>query len=254
MITRPHFHSSEFVRVLADLAVAQADRSRESFAERLAQWIPIADAISLRATHSVGASGQSNAAAQTVIEAVEAHYQRVRNALAEAFNPAAPSHASQAAQSRHAMPRPKAGTAIELAGAYEPYRRFYMAHQREMELKLKPLRAKLREVIAPVSPALKQLAALDAAFDGILAEREAMLFAKVPSLLEKRFKHLRTEHQQRLHALQQEDTVDLWTKPGGWLTRFSNDALTVLTAELDVRLQPTLGLLEALRSHHTEKI
>jgi len=252
MTTRPHFHSSEFVRVLADLTVAQADRSRDSFAERLAQWIPIGDAIALRATHSVGAAAKSVAPSPAAIDALQAQYQRVRAVLAQGFDAGSSSGAAPVAQSRHAMPRIKAGTAPELAGAYEPYRRFYQAHQREMELKLKPLRAKAREVLATASPALKQLAALDAAFDHILVEREAMLFGKVPALLEKRFKLLRTEHQLRLSTLEQTDTTELWTKPGGWLTRFCADMLAVLHTELDVRMQPTLGLLEALRSHHTE--
>ena len=34
-------------------------------------------------------------------------------------------------------------------------------------------------------------------------------------------------------------------KDGAWLARFCHELQTVLLAELDLRLQPTLGLLEA---------
>jgi hypothetical protein len=32
---------------------------------------------------------------------------------------------------------------------------------------------------------------------------------------------------------------------GGWLTRFCNDMQMLLLAEMDLRLQPTMGLIEA---------
>ena len=37
-------------------------------------------------------------------------------------------------------------------------------------------------------------------------------------------------------------------KQGAWLSRFCNELQTVLLAELDVRLQPTVGLIEALHN------
>jgi hypothetical protein len=117
-----------------------------------------------------------------------------------------------------------------------------------MDLKIKPLRAQVREVVAGTSPALQQLAALDAALDAVLADRESLLLAKVPALLEKRFRQLRQAHQDLLLEAQQEDNISLWTKPGGRLARFCQELQTVLLAELDLRLQTTLGLLEALHN------
>jgi hypothetical protein len=147
---------------------------------------------------------------------------------------------------RMSLPRPKRGMPAELAGAYEPYKRYYIAHQREMELKIKPLRAKVRAAVAGLSSTLKQLATLDAALDGILVEREAMLLAKVPTLLERRFKQLRRSHQDAMTSSGLEDNADLWMQPGGWLTRFGQEMQSVLMAELDLRMQPTVGLMEAL--------
>ena len=43
-----------------------------------------------------------------------------------------------------------------------------------------------------------------------------------------------------------EDNPDLWMQPGGWLTRFAEELQSVLLVELDLRLQPTEGLIESL--------
>jgi hypothetical protein len=113
--------------------------------------------------------------------------------------------------------------------AYEPYRRHYLAQQREIELKLSPLRAHVRRVLGQTSPELSKLAALDAALDGILVERESKLLLKLPSLLEKRFKQLRKRH----------------PNAADWLPGFGQEMQTLLLAELDLRMQPVLGLIEA---------
>jgi hypothetical protein len=111
-----------------------------------------------------------------------------------------------------------------------------MVHQRDMELIVKKFRVKARARLAEASPALKQLAALDAAFDGILIEREKKLLATLPSLMERRFQHLKTTHSQ----------------PVGWLASFGQALQAVLLAELELRLQPTLGLIEALNDQTTQ--
>jgi hypothetical protein len=142
----------------------------------------------------------------------------------------------------------------ELTPAYEPYRRYYLAHQRDMDLSVPPLRSRVRERLATMSPALRQLAALDGTFENILCEREALLLAKLPQILKKRFAHLRLQHQQALMDTQQADTPELWMQPGGWLARFCNELQTVLLAELDLRLQPAVGLLEALQHEKTNAL
>jgi len=38
---------------------------------------------------------------------------------------------------------------------------------------------------------------------------------------------------------------------GAWLARFCHELEAVLLAELDVRLQPTVGLIEALQNEKT---
>lgn len=92
------------------------------------------------------------------------------------------------------------------------------------------------------------MVALDAAFEGILVEREARLLSTIPSLMEKRFNQLRKAH---LQTQPTDDAPDLWMKPGAWMARFCAELQTVLLAELDLRLQPAVGLLEALHNEKT---
>ncbi len=140
---------------------------------------------------------------------------------------------------------PKPGVAPEVAAAYEPYRRFHLAHQAEMEPGIRALRSRLRQALVGASARLRQLAALDEALDRILASREHQLLATLPSLLEKRFEQLLAAHQQALPDRGQADAPLLWMQPGGWLAAFCEELQAVLIAELDLRLQPTLGLIEA---------
>ena len=117
---------------------------------------------------------------------------------------------------------------------------------------VRSLRAKVRDGVVLASPALRQLVALDAGLEGVLGEREARLMASLPSLMEKRFNQLRKAH---LHARQDlpaaDDKPALWMQPGAWLARFRTELQTVLLAELDLRLQPAVGLLEALHNDKT---
>ena len=143
---------------------------------------------------------------------------------------------------------PKLELPLEDAKVYAPFRRYHQAHQRDMENNVRSVRAKLRESVSAASPKLQQLVALDAAFDGILVEREARLLSTIPSLMEKRFHQLRKAH---LLTQPTDNNPDLWMKPDAWLARFCTELQTVLLAELDLRLQPAVGLLEALHNEKT---
>jgi Protein of unknown function (DUF3348) len=165
---------------------------------------------------------------------------------------------------------------VEIKIAFEPYRRFISAHQRQMESSLRSLRAQLRLQLSQSASAGQQLAALDAAFENILAEREAALLGKTCKLLEKRFvqalkAHMQAQDQAVPVTLAAEtafatdkatDDIDAIAPapnappkadPSSWLMPFRQTIRQALLAELDTRLQPTLGLLEALTSIATQK-
>ena len=244
------FHSSGLVRTLAGMDLVQADRPAGAFAERLGQWIGFADAIALCAVQSAGAAlpsrrpGPANSAART---ALADEFSRARTAMETSIGL---SCTPNGGRTRPELPTPKPGASAQDAAAYEPYRRFHLAQQREMESAIRALRAKVREQVAKASPRLRALVELDATLDQILVEREGRLFAAVPQLLKRRFDELLQAHRQSLLAAGLEDSPGSWLKPGAWLARFCEELKTVLLAELQVRLQPTAGLVEACNNEN----
>ena len=246
-LTRTPLHSSRLMRVLADLALMDAAQAGTAFAEKLGQWMNLGHAIALHSALNAPPSAIKTPAPTGLRAALGEEFARVREALESTItsvvNP-------KAARGRGGLPTPDLLLPIEMPSAFEPYRRFYLAQQRDMELAMGPLRAKARDVLSRTSPALRTLATLDAALNAALNERESKLLAHVPGLLEKRFTQLRQEHQITLERSGLTDNPAYWMHAGGWLARFRTDLQTVLLAELDLRLQPTVGLIEAL-NHET---
>lgn len=201
---------SPLVRLLADAVPSSVDPSRQDFAQKLSHWLGAFDAVTLHGTHQslkavvgqspLGASSHSPAA-------LEAHFQRVRAALVAAVS-----------------------EPVRLPDdSFAPHRQHCQALQRHMGLKIATLRAQVRQVLAHGAAPLRQLAELDAAWEHMLAAREAKLLATVPTWLEKRFEHLRGT---------------------GELARYAPEQQTVLLAELNVRLLPVVGLVEAFAQHN----
>ena len=172
------------------------------------------------------------------------NYARVRAALVDLITASCSPVGSRGSRIR--LPLPKPGVEPEIAAAYGPYRRFHLALQTEMEAGVRALRGSLRRALAPASARLRRLAILDEALDRVLAARERQLLATtLPALLEKRFEKLLAAHRQTLIDGEQADDPGLWMQPGGWLATFRDELQSVLIAELDLRLQPALGLVEA---------
>jgi hypothetical protein len=164
---------------------------------------------------------------------------RARTALIETITGAA------GGKARIKLPQLTPGTPVEVLADFTPYRRYTLAQQRNMAASIGPLRVKAREALASCSAGLRQLAELDATLDQTLGNRESDLLATVPSLLEKRFEKLQQTHQATLVESGKTDDPEQWFLPGGWLALFCRNLQDVLLAELDVRLQPVTGLIEA---------
>lgn len=239
------FSSSRLVRLLSDLASADIEASRQDFAERLGLWLDVFDGITLHAAHqSINTVDEEKPADRRLARtfALEEEFHRVRTALVKAITASSASPAS-GKQVRNAVAQPEATT--ETNAGYAPYHQRYLDRQRHMALRIDALRVHVRQAIAKVSPQLGQLATFDAVMEQMLGGREQKLLSTVPVLLERRFGHLRKTHQHGLDAAQQQDAQALWQQPGGWLDVFGKEMQEVLLAELEVRLQPVVGLIEA---------
>jgi hypothetical protein len=243
--TASKLHSSKLIRCLADLAIVDTVDPGNAFAEQLGQWIHFADAITLSAVHNEGIASsptmqpKAQSAAHT---AISAEFDRIQVGL---VNSIMKSCTTNSGKTHITLPASEPELPMNIGTAYAPYRRFYETHQRDMELSIQSLRVNVRHALAKASPKLRKLADLDAAMEKMLRERESKLLAKVPVLLKKRFELLFKEHQQKLATVQQTDNPAAWMKPGGWLARFCKDMQMLLLAEVDLRLQPTMGLIEA---------
>jgi hypothetical protein len=234
--------------------MAEAADQGSEFAEKLGQWVHFADAITLSAVHSDGIASvpvmlpERQSATRT---AVAAEFDRIQALL---VNSITQSCLPGKGKTHIKLPAPPFDLPLDLKAAYAPYGRFYDAHQRDMEMSIQPLRVNVRAALAKLSPALRKLAELDAMFEKILRDRERQLLAKIPVLLKQRFAQLFNEHQQKLADVQQPDKPAGWMQTGGWLARFCHDMQMLLLAEMELRLQPTMGLIEACNEANKQRI
>lgn len=238
-ISRTALNHSSLVRALDGLAVAEVSESKQSFAERLGQWLGFNEALSLYSVLNPGGAELARSGSKTVEPgAIREEFRRVRDNLVDALSGASPAPGKADAD---ADPTPD----------FAPYHRHYLARQRQMNTDISLLRANVRTVMASRSPALKRLAALDAVMDQALAARERNLLATVPAFLKKRFEHLYAAHQSAMAATDnnaEADTPAHWMQPGGWLATYCGEMQAVLLAELELRLQPLAGLIAALEN------
>jgi hypothetical protein len=189
-------------------------------AERLGLWVNAFDAIGLQAANQPLASTQaavmgSPGGRRGWVQPVDEDVQQVRQALA------------------HAIERAVADLDAGAAG-YAACRQRHLDLQRQMEQAVGAVRERVRDALGRGSPALRQLAALDAVFERAVGPHEQALLRRVPTVLQRRFDELR------------QDDADAWP------VHFARDWRDALEAELELRLAPVLGLVEA-RSKESKK-
>ncbi len=123
---------------------------------------------------------------------------------------------------------------------FEPYLNAWTTLQRRVVAASRQLRDKTRKVMKEYNQNLARLAELDSAFDHAMAGYTSQCFSHIPKVLEQRFQALAPAPKD-LSELSDETGI----APEDWLHRYCEEAQNLLLAELDVRLEPVLGLLEA---------
>lgn len=207
-------------RLLLQWGVAPAPAaSTPPVAERLGSWLGWADAIGLSQVLAAPAGTACHPQARTqAVDWADAALARLQSELAAAFDDALLARES-------AEPAPDG---VSLADLLAPYRLHHAQQQRSMAARIATLRERLRPHLAESSGALARLAQLDALIERATFGPERERLAGMPALL--------TRRAERHHA----------ADPRGWRARFWADLQRALRAELDLRLQPVLGLIEAL--------
>lgn len=211
-LLRSTFGTSRLVRLLGDWTPVEPEAGGMDFAERLSLSLNAFDAIRLQ-------SAQQAIRAMHVVPAGKPAAAR-RQDLAADLQGARGTLARAIAQDPVAL----AGIAPEDA-TYAVFRERHADLQRQMDLLVKPLRDHVRQALARTSPRLRQLAALDTVLEEMLAPREQALLPTTATLLQRRFEQLRAQGQAR---------------------HFINDWRQALLAELDLRLEPVAGMIDAL--------
>ena len=240
-LRRPPLTGSAFIRTLASLNDVRAPAAPDAFAQRLADWFDWTHAFSLSA-----ALGESSAQAevpgfggQGALSADERELARVRAALARTIADAPDGGAPTRRVNR---PSAAAVAPADTPVDFATYRQRYAACQLAMETQIVPLRRRLRSSLADRSAALAKLAELDIVMEQVVGAQERALLATVATRLEPRFDQLRGVR---------DDAVPC--QPGPWLERFRQEMRGLLIAELDLRLQPVEGLLEACRQSSSKR-
>ncbi len=236
-----HQNGTRLVHFLSNMMGEDARISHKNFAQRLGQQIDLSDSFALSDAlhglsrivfeqHTPADNGLKEEFLQTRAKLVES--------IIKSFVP-------DIGSMQFNLPVPDAESLIDDKKAFAPYLRFYATLQSDMEYKAHKLRLRARKTVAGVSLELAQLAALDEALGNTLAVQTRKIFTVIPKLLGKRFQYLREQH---LHDIadKKDDDPELWLQPDGWLAQFYQEMQSLLLAELDVRLQPVVGLIEAL--------
>lgn len=251
-------NSSRLVVLLQQWAREDGERPAQPLpldvAEQLSQWLGTVDAVKLsRALHAIeslpheaGATGPQGAGLD--VPALDRQVQKARTDLTALMTAgvAAPKPLRARADNTP-VERPDPQADADFA-AHGPR---YLELQKQMDTRLLALRAQVRHALAKGPAALRQLAALDGVMEQMLGAREQRLWTSLPGYLERRLAHRQHRHQQALQTSGRADEPLRWRQPGGWLWAFEQDLQALLLAEMQVRLQPITGLLEAAHNEKT---
>lgn len=239
--------SSRLIHLLHEWAQVDGESPRQDVAERLSHWLSAFDAVkldgALQAIESYPSQTRLRGQAVNAAE-VTAAVNRVRADLTELITakvtpPSTPLPASPRTL-LHSLEEDEARAESQ----YAPHYQRYLSLQRQMENTVRALRDQVRQLLSKGSTPLRQLVALDAVMEQMLGAREQKLWTTVPVYLERRLEHWR-QYQQRQVALGADDDPLLWRQSGGWIAGFRGDMRELLLAELHLRLQPAVGLMEA---------
>ena len=245
------FNSAPLVRLLASFDIANAADSSQTFAERLGLWVAWTDAIALsgalNGAPSAQAADANSGGSGGAVTAIE-QFRRVRKDLAESIVHDVMFSGTQVGNTAAAASVTDA-TDGESDFDFATYRRHYLAHQRSMEERVGELRQQVRTAVSDVSPALGRLAALDAVMEHALAAHQRRVLAKVPGMLERCFKGLRKLRLQAPSQAGDADASTVATRP----LNAGQAMQSVLLAELEIRLQPVQGMIEALDTNSTSQ-
>lgn len=228
--------SSRLVRFLTDLSVANTRVSHLKFTERLGQLIDFSDSITLSEAHARELDVSTTSVAD-FREGVGAEFLRARSSLIQqamrAFFPSS-------GPARNRWPTRESELPASASSAAAPYLRFYAGQQGDVDARTRGLHLRTRDAVAALSPRLARLCALDMALHEALAAHSRRCLGSVPRLLSLR---LETLYEHFRDSAEEGCADEAWNATR---EQYRREAQGLLLAEIELRLLPTLGLIEAL--------
>lgn len=228
---------SRLVQALAELMAVAVELPPAQLAERLGRLFDLTQSIALSSAQrlTVGAEfePERSPAAGLRLAFLDTRAALVRSVL-RSFDRAD-------AVGRVRVPLAAAQPPEDWSEAYAPYHRFYSAHQTDIEFRVRRQHAALRDAVAARSAQLARLCALDAALGDSLAVHARKQFAAIPRLLGWHFEQVHRQHCQAPTG--EPARSDAWISSH---EQFCALLQSLLLAEIEARLLPSLGLLEAI--------
>ncbi|RLQ21884.1 DUF3348 family protein [Seongchinamella sediminis] len=228
--------SSRLVRFLTDLSVSDTQVSHRQFTERLGQLIDFSDSITLSEAHA-RTPDVENTDTGEFREGITSEFLRARSTIVQA---AMRSFFPGSGPSRLKWPRDETVPA-DASEASAPYLKFYLQQQADIDSKIRGLHLRTRSAIAALSVNLARISAIDEALSDALASHSRRYLAAIPRLLGQRLGYLYSQYRQGL-----DDTSEAQAR---WLEtreQYRRETQGLLLAEIEARLLPALGLIEAL--------
>jgi len=236
-------HGTRLVRVLSELLREDVRYPPPNLAQQLASLVTFQESEQLSSLFIKQQRLELDSAESTALN-IKEEVLNTRLALVETIA----TSFVQGSGSRIRLPLVNPNTSISALLEFAPYHRFYAAHQRNFELKIHTLQGLLRDAIGGQSPALAELVALDKGLRNALMNHIRTLLAGIPRLLKQRFDSLLQQHQECRIGIEESNEAmwNSWARKGAGLDMFLQDMQGLLLAELELRLLPLLGLVEAV--------
>ena len=240
----PDLHDAPLLRFWAEHGLLKLKSPPQDLGERLASWLDVRQAIQLRQQLESRVEPVKPKVTQEVVD-LRAQLDELRVTLQDAILK------DQFAPGFWRNPMPDQVLVLPLIwdDLWEPYRRYLMDHQKQMSLLLGRWRRQARSKLLSAGGELQMLARLDAVYDLALSAKEARLLATLPMRMGQLWARRVSVHVPS--SPDGESTTAKSVSIPPWLTQFENDLRLSLMAELELRLQPLWGLVEAFESKYS---
>ena len=221
---------SRLVKLMSELAQLNSSAYDYNLAERLGYFMGVSGsmnlALGLRAL-PVTAFDETSESIGIVRKSVLDARERMILRIVESFS---------SSDSQNSVPSLANGVREEALRTFSPYQRYYTSQQIEMGVAIKAVREQLRKDMAGISLEMNRLASLDKVLEVNLETHVRKQFNTVTKGLELYFKTEITKQTGEFELDQ-------------FLSPFYQKMRELLLAELDARMQPIFGLLEALNEY-----